>query len=96
MTAKWQLNTTARVRREMARIYRLAAAGDMTTQDMARMIYGLKNIAEVIFMTEYERRLDALEARERDARAYIPKSSADLLLTAQPVNGHDPDLPTCE
>ena len=89
MTAKWQLNTTARVRREMARVYRLAAGGELLPREMAQLIYGLKNIAEVIFMVEYEKRLDALEAREKDARAYIPKSSDDLLLIAQEVNGEE-------
>jgi hypothetical protein len=53
-------------RRAMAQVIREARAGRMTTTDMARFCYALRELAKVVEASELETRIEALEQRDRD------------------------------
>jgi hypothetical protein len=57
------LNTLEGVRREMARVYRDAESGKRDTAEASKLTYMLGQIGKVLELTEIERRLTLLEAR---------------------------------
>jgi hypothetical protein len=61
---KPQLTSLEGVRVEMARIYRDAESGKRDTQDCSKLVYILGQIGKVLELTEIERRIDLLEARD--------------------------------
>jgi hypothetical protein len=60
---KPQLTTLEGVRSELARLYREAEAGKRDTQEASRLTYILTQIGKVLELTEIERRLTTLEAK---------------------------------
>lgn len=58
-----KLDTLADVRREMAKLYRMARAETLDVQDAARLANILMLIGRLIEGSEFEKRLEALEAR---------------------------------
>ena len=65
---KMALDTLAGVRREMARLYRLTLNGRLRSEDMARLIYALREIRSSIeaeLLVDVQQRL-ALLSRETD------------------------------
>lgn len=58
-----KLDTLADVRREMAKLYRMARAETLDVQDAARLANILMLIGRLIEGGEFEKRLEALEAR---------------------------------
>lgn len=58
-----RLDTLADVRREMAKLYRMARAETLDVQDAARLANILMLIGRLIEGGEFEKRLEALEAR---------------------------------
>ena len=61
---------TAACRQEAARIYKLAAQGRISPEDLSKGIFALTQVAKLSEMADLERRLDELEAAlaERKAR----------------------------
>ncbi|MGH8613626.1 MAG: hypothetical protein ACREYF_16820 [Gammaproteobacteria bacterium] len=57
------LSTLRDVRLELAHLYRHIDAGKITSQDGTRRAYVLRQIADVLTVTEIERRIEDLEAR---------------------------------
>jgi hypothetical protein len=65
------LSKLAHVRTEMAKVYREARGGSLTTKDMNRFVYALRMIGSVIEVESLEARLDALESgHEATGTAY--------------------------
>ena len=66
------------VRRELARVYRSARAGDITPQDGSRLAFILREIREAVAGSDFERRIDALEAAQAasDERGRFPARRA--------------------
>ncbi|MFT3973419.1 MAG: hypothetical protein QM699_08210 [Amaricoccus sp.] len=58
-----KLDTLADVRREMAKLYRMARAETLDVQDAARLVNILMLIGRLIEGGEFEKRLEALEGR---------------------------------
>jgi len=58
-----KLDTIADVRREMAKLYRMARAETLDVQDAARLANILMLIGRLIEGGEFEKRLEALEGR---------------------------------
>ncbi|MFC0219035.1 hypothetical protein ACFFJ7_11590 [Pseudochelatococcus lubricantis] len=58
-----KLDTLADVRREMAKLYRMARAETLDVQDAARLANILMLIGRLIEGGEFEKRLEALEGR---------------------------------
>ncbi len=58
------LSSLRDVRLELAHLYRRIDAGEITSQDGTRRAYVLRQIADVLTLTEIERRLEELEARQ--------------------------------
>lgn len=56
-----RLDTLARLRLEMRRVYQLARAGRIEVRDLPRFIYALREMADLIRTVELEERLAALE-----------------------------------
>ena len=52
----------------MAAVYREARAGTIASQDATRFVFVLAQIGKLIELSELERRLSVLEARENDHR----------------------------
>ena len=72
------LSSLREVRLELAYLYRQIDAGKVPSQDGTRRAYILRQIADVLTMTEIERRLEELE--ERQATRLLPDASrADVL-----------------
>lgn len=68
--SKRKLHTAAACRQEAARIYKLAAQGRISPEDLSKGIFALGQIAKLSEMADLEKRLDDLEAAlaERNAR----------------------------
>lgn len=60
---KPQLDRLEGVRVEMSRVYRDVESGKRDSQEGARLVYMLTQIAKVLELTEIERRLASLEER---------------------------------
>ena len=58
-----RLDTMARVRRELARVYREARAGTLDVADASKLANILQIMGRMIETSEVEARLDALERR---------------------------------
>ena len=56
-----RLSTIADARRELARVYRRAACGDVDPQDLSRATYALQNLAKTAEMQIQEERIQKLE-----------------------------------
>jgi hypothetical protein len=65
------LSTLKDVRLELAYLYRQIDAGKIPSQDGTRRAYVLRQIADVITITELERRLEELEERHA-SRGLLP------------------------
>ncbi len=63
------LKDVAGVRRELARVYRAARQGDISPQDGSRLAFILREIRESVAGSDFERRIDALEAALAAAEA---------------------------
>src|SRR3954449_8088638 len=63
-----RLDTMARVRRELARVYREARAGRLDVADASKLANILQIMGRMIETSEVETRLDALERRQGAAR----------------------------
>lgn len=75
-TRRFRLRTVGGVLTELARVYRAGWYGKLTWQDAASAARILREIRNAIEGSDFERRLDAIEARLSEARAPVP-------------NGHD-------
>ena len=63
-----RLDTMARVRRELARVYREARAGRLDVADASKLANILQVMGRMIETSEVEARLDALERRQGATR----------------------------
>jgi len=63
-----RLDTMARVRRELARVYREARAGGLDVADASKLANILQIMGRMIETTDVETRLDALERRQGATR----------------------------
>src|SRR4051812_39609332 len=63
-----RLDTMARVRRELARVYREARAGMLDVADASKLANILQIMGRMIETSEVETRLDALERRQGATR----------------------------
>src|SRR3954462_15546799 len=63
-----RLDTMARVRRELARVYREARAGRLDVADASKLANILQIMGRMIETTEVETRLDALERQQGATR----------------------------
>jgi hypothetical protein len=63
-----RLDTMARVRRELARVYREARAGRLDVADASKLANILQIMGRMIETSEVEARLDALERRQGATR----------------------------
>lgn len=63
-TPQLKLATIEDCRREMARVYRDARAGQTDTADASRLVYMLTSIAKMIELGQFEQRLIALEEKQ--------------------------------
>ena len=63
-----RLDTMARVRRELARVYREARAGRLDVADASKLANILQLMGRMIETSEVEARLDALERRQGATR----------------------------
>ena len=63
-----RLDTMARVRRELARVYREARAGRLDVADASKLANILQIMGRMIETSEVETRLDALERRQGATR----------------------------
>ena len=66
--ARARLDTMARVRRELARVYREARAGRLDVADASKLANILQIMGRMIETSEVETRLDALERRQGATR----------------------------
>lgn len=58
---KRKLATAGDAKTEIARVYRLAAKGEITPEDMAKAVWALERFARVAEMADQERRIEELE-----------------------------------
>jgi hypothetical protein len=58
-----RLDTLARVRLEMTRLYREARTGKLDSQEATRLAFILQSIARLIEGGDFERRLDEIEKK---------------------------------
>jgi len=56
-----KLETIADARREVARVYRRAACGDVDSSDLSRAVYALQILAKTAEMELNEQRIERLE-----------------------------------
>lgn len=62
---KINLHDLEAIRREMARVYRLARGGQLETSEASRLVYMLVQLADLTEGANLERRLIALEHRQQ-------------------------------
>lgn len=60
---KRKMTGAGHARSELARVYRKAAAGEITVEDLARITYSLERFAKIAELADAEARIEALEAR---------------------------------
>lgn len=58
------LNSLEGVRREMSRVYRDAESGKRDSSEASKLVYILSQIGKLLELSEIERRLAAVEAKE--------------------------------
>lgn len=58
---KRKLETAGHAKTEIARVYKKAAAGEITPEDMAKAIWGLAQFTKVAEAAEQEARIERLE-----------------------------------
>ena len=68
------LATVTDCRRAMAQVIREARAGRLSTGDMTRYVYSLRELAKVVEVSELEERLEQLEARQREGDEAAPRA----------------------
>ena len=56
------LSTLRDVRLEIAAVYRKVDAGELSAQEGCRRVYMLRNVADIITMSDWEKRIEDLEA----------------------------------
>ena len=61
--AKRKMTGAGDARTELARVYRRAARGEVTVEDLARITYSLERFAKIADLADAEARIEALEAR---------------------------------
>ena len=61
--AKRKMHGPGDARMELARVYRRAARGEITVEDMARIVYSLEKFAKVAELADAEQRIADLERR---------------------------------
>ena len=61
--AKRKMTGAGHARSELARVYRKAAAGQITVEDLARITYSLERFAKIAELADAEARIEALERR---------------------------------
>ena len=73
-----RLDTLARVRLEMTRLYREARIGTLESQEATRLVFILQGIARLIEGSDHESRLDEIEKRltANDENQSEPRSTA--------------------
>jgi hypothetical protein len=69
------LSTPKDIRLELAYLYRQVDAGKIPSQDGTRRAYMLRQIADVLTITELERRLEELEERHPGGATLTPQLS---------------------
>jgi hypothetical protein len=62
-SAKRKMVTAGDARQELARVYKRAARGEITVEDLARLTYSLERFAKIAELASAEARIEALEAR---------------------------------
>lgn len=60
---KRKMSGAGDARMELARVYKKAARGEITVEDMARITYTLERFAKIAELADAEKRIEALEAR---------------------------------
>jgi len=58
------LSTLRDVRVEMAKVYRRMDCGDIETAEGSKLVYVLRQIGDIIEMSDIERRIEAIEERQ--------------------------------
>lgn len=61
--AKRKMATAGDARQELARVYKRAARGEISVEDLARLTYSLERFAKIAELADAERRIADLEAR---------------------------------
>ena len=61
--AKRKMSTAGDAKVELARIYKRAARGEITIEELARLTYSLERFAKIAELADAEQRIEALEAR---------------------------------
>ena len=61
--AKRKMSTAGDARMELARVYKKAAKGEITIEELARLTYSLERFAKIAELADAEARIEALEAR---------------------------------
>ena len=58
-----KMHTSGHARAELARVYKKAAAGEITVEDLARITYSLERFSKIAELADAEERIEALERR---------------------------------
>jgi hypothetical protein len=61
--AKRKMTGAGHARSELARVYRKASAGEISVEDLTRIVYSLEKFAKVAELADAEQRIADLEAR---------------------------------
>lgn len=62
-SAKRKMSTAGDARTELARVYKRAARGEITVEDLSRIVYALEKFAKVAELADAEQRIEDLERR---------------------------------
>lgn len=62
-SAKRKMADAGDAKTELARVYRRAARGEITVEDLAKITYSLERFAKIAELADAEQRIEALEAR---------------------------------
>lgn len=68
--SKRKMNTAGAVKTEMARLYKRAAAGHMTSEDLRAAIWACRQIVEVAEAAELEAKIADLERKLAEVAAH--------------------------
>jgi hypothetical protein len=74
------LSTLRDIRLEMAAVYRRMNSGAIETGEGSKLVYCLRQIAEVIEMADIEKRIEAIEERQArivNGRGLLPSPSVN-------------------
>jgi len=75
------LSSLRDVRLELAHVYRQIDSGEIPSQEGTRRAYVLKTIAEIITLSELERRVERLELRRAQNTAGLPVVAPEAVPT---------------